>query len=135
MPKQAVLARSVEQVACELGAYPIAAFHFVEQGLAYTVRQIHATTTVGKSHHVSGQELAEGLREVALHKWGMLAGLVLSRWKINATIDFGRIVYAMIDAGLLAKNDTDALDDFRDVYDFADAFEVEYKITPALVLP
>ena len=135
MPKQAVLARSVEQVAGDLAAYPPEAFAFVQQGLAWTVKALHQQRPPGASRHVTGQELAEGLRQVASHKWGKLARTVLERWRITGTFDFGRIVYAMIEAGLLAKTDSDVIDHFRDVYDFEQAFEVEYTIELATVLP
>ena len=47
---------------------------------------------------------------------------MLGKWGINATEDFGRIVFALVDAGLLRKTDEDTIDDFRGVYDFRDAF-------------
>jgi uncharacterized repeat protein (TIGR04138 family) len=118
-----------------MSAYPVDAFVFVQQGLAWTVKARHGQRPAGECRHVTGRELAEGLREVATHKWGRLARTVLERWHITATLDFGRIVFALIEAGLLAKSDEDALDDFRDVYDFGEAFESRYRIEPTLVLP
>ena len=47
---------------------------------------------------------------------------------INTTLDFGRIVFAMINSGLMQKTADDNLDDFRDVYDFKSAFDVGYRI-------
>ena len=78
--------------------------------------------------HVSGQQLCEGLREFALLEWGMLARTVLARWNISRTVDFGRIVFALIDNGWMSATDEDDLDDFRDVYDFKSAFETKYRI-------
>jgi uncharacterized repeat protein (TIGR04138 family) len=39
------------------------------------------------------------------------------------TLDFGQIVFAMIEAGQFQKTADDRLDDFRDVFDFRSAFE------------
>jgi uncharacterized repeat protein (TIGR04138 family) len=41
---------------------------------------------------------------------------------VHRTDDFGRIVFAMIDAGLFSKSQRDSLDDFRCVFDFQEAF-------------
>ena len=127
MAKPAVPQKTVEEVADEVGLYAIDAYYFVERGLATTTRAIRRGKKK-KSGHVTGQELSEGLRDLAEKQWGRLAGVVLSRWGVYGTIDFGRIVYAMIDAGLMSKTDEDSLDDFRDVFDFA-VFESAYKIT------
>ena len=62
------------------------------------------------------------LRDLARKRWGMLARLVLARWKISQTIDFGHIVFAMIKHDLMQKQPQDSLDDFADVFDFAEAF-------------
>jgi len=74
-------------------------------------------------HHVSGQELCLGLRSLAVEKYGLLARTVLHGWGVRGTEDFGRIVYAMVDAGLLRTSENDSMDDFRGVYDFDEAFD------------
>ena len=80
------------------------------------------------SRHVDGRQLCEGLREFALMNWGMLARTVLSRWNIRRTVDFGRIVFALVDNGHMQKTEEDTIEDFRDVYDFRTAFEADYRI-------
>ena len=72
--------------------------------------------------HISGQELCIGLRDLAIDKYGLLAPIVLEHWNVRRTNDFGRIVFAMIDAGLMTRNNDDTMDDFRAVYDFDEAF-------------
>ena len=132
--------RSLQELVDELDLYPIEAFHFVQQGLAFTVeRRFGLTATCASSRtpqrekedanrHVSGQQLCEGLRTYALKQWGMLARTVLRRWNITSTLDFGRIVFALIDAGFMQKTPDDTLDDFRNVFEFRTAFEGEYRI-------
>ena len=115
------------------GPYPLEAFAFVREGLGYTVDQVHdpeGTVTAGSlpgpegeiDQHVSGQELCMGLRDFAIRQYGMLAGVVLRHWHVNRTDDFGRIVFAMIEHGMMAKNDRDSLEDFRSVFDFDEEF-------------
>lgn len=114
----------------EYGAYPPEAYDFVQQGLSFTVQQIHGRTAAKPraSRHVSGQQLCEGIRQYALAQYGMLAATVLRLWNINSTLDFGRIVFALIEAGHMQKTDEDTIEDFRNVYDFKAAFETEYNI-------
>jgi len=122
---------SVPKLAVDLGPYPQEAFEFVQRGLSYTVQKVHqAQTDPEASRHVSGQQLCEGLREFAYRQWGMLARVVLERWGINATVDFGRIVFALIEAGQMQKTPDDCIEDFRDVYDFK-AFDTGYRIASA----
>jgi uncharacterized repeat protein (TIGR04138 family) len=132
--------KSLEEVVAAVGLYPIEAYEFVQQGLGYTVNKIHgeaAATAAAdgakrkepcESRHVTGRDLCEGLREFALLKWGLLARTVLARWNIRRTLDFGRIVFALVENGWMAKTDEDTIEDFRDVYDFKTAFEAGYRI-------
>ncbi len=127
-PADAPNPRSRQQIIDDLGLYPAEAFEFVERGLGFTVDRLHGQKSEGELRHVSGQDLCHGLRDYARLQWGMLARTVLKRWNINTTYDFGKIVYALVDGGLMHKQPHDSIDDFRDVYDFATAFDGEYKI-------
>ena len=52
-----------------------------------------------------------------------MALAVLHHWNVRRTSDFGRIVFAMIDYGLMRKNDRDSIEDFQDVFDFDIEFD------------
>jgi uncharacterized repeat protein (TIGR04138 family) len=112
--------------------YPVEAYEFVQTGLRYTAAKIHGQTLPADGqHHVRGQELCVGLREYALSRWGIMARTVLERWNITRTLDFGKIVFSLVDAGRLGVTDEDTLDDFRNVYDFS-TFESSYHIQSRL---
>lgn len=106
------------------GPFPPQAYQFVRDGLAHTVAMIHGSGSRSddETRHVSGQQLCQGLKDFAIKQYGLLARTVLERWHIQGTEDFGRIVFAMIDAELMRKTDDDTMDDFRGVYDFDEAF-------------
>jgi uncharacterized repeat protein (TIGR04138 family) len=113
----------------EYGAYPPEAYDFVQQGLSFTVQHFHGRAAKPRANrHVSGQQLCEGIRQYALNQYGMLAATVLRLWNIQSTVDFGRIVFALIEAGQMQKTDEDTIEDFRNVYDFKTAFETDYRI-------
>lgn len=76
--------------------------------------------------HISGQELAEGVRELALEQYGPIARTVLEHWGIHTTQDLGEIVFTLVDAGVLIKQSGDSRADFEDIFDFEDVFERNY---------
>ena len=75
------------------------------------------------NRHVSGQELCWGLRDLAIERWGLLAKTVLCTWKVKETRDFGNIVFDLIDRGQLRRQPSDSLSDFKNVFDFSEAFD------------
>jgi len=77
--------------------------------------------------HLTGGELAWACRDFALEQFGLLAATVLDYWGIHTTEDFGRIVFLLIEVGLLARQESDRLEDFDAVYDFADVFRGGYQ--------
>lgn len=123
--------KSIKQLV-DLGTYPAEAYEFVQRGLSYTVQRTHGTAVdPDASRHVSGQQLCLGLREFALSQWGMLARTVLARWNLHSTLDFGRIVFSLIEIEQMQRTEDDSLDDFHNVYDFKTAFEGGYRIPSA----
>lgn len=80
------------------------------------------------NRNVSGADLCWALRNLAVQKWSMLAPLVLGRWGITKTDDFGRIVFALVEHGHLQKEERDSPNDFVDVFDFRTSFEMESSV-------
>jgi uncharacterized repeat protein (TIGR04138 family) len=115
--------KTLREIACAT-RYPVDAFHFVRRGLDYTVHRTHAEPEklAEQERHVSGAQLSEGLRDFALEQYGLLARTVLRRWHINRTEDFGRVVFAMVEGGLMQATEHDSVRDFDAVYDFEEAF-------------
>lgn len=131
-PNQPGPTKTLEEVVEEIGLYPREAFEFIQRGLTYTVEKLHGDVTDKKaSRHVTGQQLCEGLREFSLQQWGLMARTVLQRWNITRTEDFGRIIFAYVDNGLMMKTEDDTPEDFKSVYDFKTAFDMGYRIGAA----
>ena len=112
----------------DFGPYPPEAYQFVREGLEHTSRTLHgdpsatAPFTEKLGRHVDGRQLCLGLRDFAIEQFGLLALTVLRRWHIHRTDDFGRMVFNMVEAGLLSKTEDDRPSDFAGVYDFDEAF-------------
>ncbi len=118
-------ALDVSAFAIESSEFPIDAFAFVQEGLRHTVDRLERSDEMldTPNRHVSGRELCIGLRDFALGQYGLLARTVLEQWGIERTDDFGEIVFAMVDAGLMRASEDDTSDDFSAVYRFDEAFD------------
>lgn len=116
--------------------YAYEAYEFLDRALHHTQklmgRERTADTVPGDPRlHVSGRELLEGVRSLALLEFGLLARTVFSMWGVNRTEDFGNIVFNLIEAGLMSKSPEDRLGDFCDVYDFEQALEYQIQLDEA----
>jgi len=122
--------------------YTIEAYQFVRDALSYA----QDVLGMGSEHdleeelqeepgqprverHLTGQQLCEAIRQYALEQYGYMAKVVLNRWGITKTGDFGDIVYNLIDVKLMKKSADDRREDFVDVYDFDTAFQQKFEIT------
>ena len=97
------------------------AYYFIRKALDFTVKEL-SEDKERTSHHVSGQELLEGIRKYALDQYGPLTLTVFKDWNVKRCQDFGDIVFNLVDYGVLGKTETDQRKDFRDGYDFKSAF-------------
>jgi hypothetical protein len=53
---------------------------------------------------------------------GPMAFTVFAEWGIHATLDFGEIVFNLVEAGRLGKTENDSREDFKNGYGFEEAF-------------
>jgi uncharacterized repeat protein (TIGR04138 family) len=100
------------------------AYNFIYEALEWTLKHL-ASTDRHSSQHVTGQELLEGIRQFAIDQFGCLARTVLETWGVRATDDFGEIVFNLVEHDLMGKQDSDSKDDFHDIYDFGEVFDLE----------
>jgi len=138
--------KSIEDIIRADGRYPPEAFEFLlKESLSRAVREVYGSPAQqgtegshgagtgqtqrsarpdGPARHVTGRQLCLALRDEAIEKWGMLAAVVLAKWNIHSTLDFGNMIYLLIEHGMMQKTPEDSIEDFRDVFDFAEAFGV-----------
>ncbi len=97
------------------------AYRFLQLALEYTLRHFNKPAS-GPERHVTGGELLEGFRRLALKEFGPLALRVLNRWGLRRTEDVGAMVFQLVEIGALGKTDRDRIEDFAGGFDFEDAF-------------
>lgn len=120
----------LERIRAKDARYDRDAYEFVRDALDHTRKLMGKE---GRGQHVSGQELLNGVRDLALKKFGPMAITVLEEWGIRSCPDFGEIVFNMIEAELLAKEKRDSRADFAGGYDFYEAFHKPFL--PSSKLP
>ena len=117
------LDEALERVCARDARYQERAYLFVLAALEYAQGKLE------QRRHLTGGELAVACRDFALEQFGLMASTVLSHWGIQRTEDFGQIVFRLIDEGLLARQPSDKIEDFDQVYDFAEVFRAGYRWT------
>lgn len=123
MSHDRTLEARIDELASADERYAPDAYHFVFRALDWVLdrRQEHGVGTA--DGHVPAVDLLDGLRDYALDLFGPLARLVLERWGVHCTEDFGEIVFGLVDCQLLNKQDSDRKSDFSGGYSFREAFD------------
>lgn len=115
---------SLQEAISHDGRYPPEAYEFIFRGLERAARQVHGERKGREERHVTGPDLCEGLRVEALQLWGPFAAMVLAKWNIHRTRDFGEMVAFLVGLEVLSKRESDRIEDFDDVYEFSSVFGV-----------
>lgn len=126
--------------------YPIEAYLFIREALAFAAESMELGATCGRppsgekeierircERHLTGQELCEAIRLYALKQYGYMAKTVLNNWGVTETSDFGEIVYNMIDLGIMKKSTRDQRSHFDNVYSFDEAFVNGFQICSSMM--
>ncbi|MBN2490202.1 MAG: hypothetical protein JXQ29_05080 [Planctomycetes bacterium] len=118
------LGRKLREIVARDPRFKVDAYEFVFRALDYTMERLDRRNRPDEeSRHISGPELLEGIREYAVQQFGYLARFVFERWGVRTTEDFGEIVFNLVDDELLRKRPEDTREDFRGVYDLAQALD------------
>jgi uncharacterized repeat protein (TIGR04138 family) len=114
-------AEALDAIAASDRRYQRDAYIFLRDALDFTTKQ-QKKVKGATVRHVSGPELLEGVRQYALKEFGPMVLTVFENWGIHSTEDIGHMVFNLIAAGIFGKTDQDSIDDFKNVYDFQEAF-------------
>ena len=103
------------------GRYRREAYAFVMHALGVTVRLLPPERLDDPvRRHLSGQELIEGAIRCARESFGVMAPTVFREWGVESGEDVGRIVFQLLDAGVLSARPEDSMEDFRGAPDLLD---------------
>lgn len=75
-----------------------------------------------KSENIKAANLLITFRNYALNEFGPMTASVLQEWNICSCRDLGNVIFDLVNAGVLEKDETDRIEDFEEIYDFNEAF-------------
>ena len=92
--------------------YKLEAYQFVRDALTYAQDELGMGQQAAGEEadetqvdaHLTGQQLCEAIRQLAIEQFGLMARVVLGRWGVHKTSDFGGIVYNLIEIGMMEKS-------------------------------
>ena len=125
MPSKMTFEEAVTLIRQRDPRFDAGAYAFIREVLDFSVQHLDKPLH-GPARNVTGQELLECIRLYALQEYGPLALRVFSEWGIGRTEDFGDIVFNLVEQGVLGKTSRDSKDDFRNGYDFKQAFTAPF---------
>ena len=114
-------AEALDAIVASDPRYQREAYVFLRDALDFTTKQ-QKKLKGASVRHVAGPELLEGVRQYAVREFGPMVLTVFDNWGIHRTEDIGNMVFNLIDAGIFGKTEEDSIEDFKDVYDFEEAF-------------
>lgn len=126
----AKLENVIEQIATRDVRYSPQAYFFVLETLDFINEHLAEDEYAVSERHVSVYELLAGARHYALGQYGPLSRIVLEDFGLHGTEDIGEVVFNMVEADVLNKQEEDNRGDFVGGFDFREVFENEYS--PAL---
>ena len=111
----------VSQIFLKDSRYHSDAYEFVMEALAFAQKKFR------KEKHINGRQFLEGIKGLLINKFGPMTLPVLDYWGIKKTEDFGNIVYNLEKYKVIAKDQDDHYETFKDVYDFQKVFDEGYR--------
>jgi uncharacterized repeat protein (TIGR04138 family) len=108
--------------------YSVHAYRFLFESMGEALSLAGKMEADGVERHLTGQELLHGMRVHAENCFGPLAAQVWRSWGIKESLDWGRLVFILVESTLLSKRDEDTVEDFREGFDFDQVFVQDYQI-------
>ncbi len=117
--------QALEAILAKDPRYSREAYLFLREALEHLRAEM--LRSGGNARHVSGQELLENLKQLALTQFGPMAWTVLDDWGVRSCPDWGEIVFNLIDEKVLTKTANDSKADFQGNYDFHETFRRPFQ--------
>ena len=123
-------AEALESIVANNPRYHRDGYIFLRDALDFTTKRQKKIKGVSV-RHVTGPELLDGVRQHALKEFGPMVMTVFDSWGIQSCEDVGHMVFNLIGAGVFGKTEEDSIKDFKNVYDFEEAFVRPFAPTKA----
>lgn len=111
------LLQTIHDLAGRRGVFRADAYFFVLEAL-------EAAVDARPERGYVAEAVLDAVRRLGRERYGVMAPEVFRAWGLRGTIDFGRVVFHLAEAGVLARRERDSLSDFLDKFDFEEAFSL-----------
>lgn len=118
--------QAVESILKRDKRYDPLAYLFLKEALDFTLKRA-ADINDGEGRHVSGVELCEGFRDLAIQEFGPMAGTLMTEWGLRESKDIGEMVFHLIEEQMFGRQESDTREDFVGAFDFDDAFILPFQ--------
>lgn len=106
--------------------HPPQSYYFLREALNFTLDRAKEKHGENAAEHVDAKEFLFGYRDYALREFGPLAWSIMRDWHIHHCTDVGKMVFLLIEHGVMGKNADDHPDDFTEVYHMEMALRAPY---------
>ncbi len=113
---------AVEKIVAHDQRYRLDAYLFLREVMDFAVKRQKKQRKQLQPMHVSTAELLEAFRLFALKEFGPMSLTLLQYWGIQNSADIGKIIFNLIEAGVVGKTEDDTLAAFSNGFDFQEAF-------------
>lgn len=114
--------------------YPLDAYEFVYEAIEFTKRRIARSQPGNRQvRHITPAQLVEGVRDLALERFGLLACEVLRRWHIHTSSDVGEIIFNLVRTGDVELGPGETRADFDGLCDYLQELPQQFRIAVTAV--
>ena len=106
----------MREIASSDAALTFEAYKFVSEAVSHA---IHKHRTPGCVRHVGASEIMEASAELAYNTYGLIGDEVLRGWGLKSPVDFGRVVFNLIEHRVLSRSENDNPEDFELEFDMS----------------
>lgn len=109
--------------------YPLDAYEFVYEAIEFAKRTLARQENTARTiRHITPAQLVEGVRDLALERYGYLAREVLRRWNIHTSSDVGEIIFNLVRTGDVELGPGETRADFDGLCDYMEELAQRFRI-------
>lgn len=113
----------LELLAEEKDMYPYEAYDFISGLIKMLDDELQAQIETDPAPNITADQLCSRCVDFACSVFGRMSRAVFYSWNIRSTRDIGKIVFHLIEAGVVGAAEGDRIEDFDDLFDMDKALD------------
>ena len=120
------LRQRIETLAKTAGSFPVQLYLLVFEAINKALLNHRKT----RLEPITASELAKAMADIMQEQFGPFASHLLRQWGVHSTSEFGKAVYELVDANLLALNEGDSITDFDGLFPLLESLDEPFTAAP-----